>query len=305
MTRTAAGPGRLGGGPQGRRLTFLPRGVLLRHNVGGVIGGAVLAIVVLCAVFAPLIAPHDPLAQSLADVGRPPAWMSGGDWNHVLGTDQLGRDLLSRVIYGARISMIVGLGTVVLQTVLGVLAGLYAGYFGGWLDSLLMRFADVWLSIPFLVLALAVMAVLGAGLTNTVLVLGLTGWVTYARVVRGEVLSVREREYVLAAESLGERPVRSMVTHVLPNVTGSIIVVATLQVSHMIIIEASLSFLGLGVQPPQPSWGSMIAQGRDYLYNQWWLSTMPGLALLVTTLGINLLGDSLRDVLDPSLRGRS
>lgn len=290
--------------PRGRLPVLLPRGVRLRHHIGGVVGAVVLLVVIVCAVFAPVIAPHDPFAQSLADVGKPPVWLDGGSWNHVLGTDQLGRDLFSRIIYGARISMIVGLGTVVLQTVIGVLAGLYAGYYGGWLDSLLMRFADVWLSIPFLVLALAVMAVLGAGLTNTVLVLGLTGWVTYARVVRGEVLSIKQREFVLAAESLGERPTRAMFTHVLPNVTGSIIVVATLQVSHMIIIEASLSFLGLGVQPPQPSWGSMIAQGRDYLYNQWWLASMPGLALLVTTLGINLIGDSLRDVLDPSLRGR-
>lgn len=274
----------------------------LRTHAGGFIGLVLLAIVVLAALLAPVLAPRDPLAQDLGAVNLPPFWLDGGSPEHALGTDQVGRDALSRIIYGARISMLVGLGTVALQTVLGTIVGMVAGYRRGRLDTLLMRFADVWLSIPFLVLAMAVMAVLGAGLLNTVLVLGLTGWVTFARVVRGEVLSVREREFIVAARGMGISSIRAMRTHILPNVAGPIVVIATLQVSNMIIAEAALSFLGLGVQPPQPSWGSMIAEGRDYLYNEWWLSTIPGVALLITTMAINLVGDSLRDILDPKSR---
>jgi ABC-type dipeptide/oligopeptide/nickel transport system permease subunit len=273
----------------------------IRQHAGGLVGMTILAIVALSAVFAPLVAPHDPVVQSLVDAGRPPAWMEGGTWGHVLGTDELGRDLLTRIIYGARVSMAVGIATVLVQTALGVVLGLVAGYFGGPLESVIMRIADIWLAIPFLVLALAVMAVTGPGLLNTVLVLGLTGWVTFARVVRGEVLAIKEREFVEAAQSVGSSSMRIIREHILGNVSGSIIVIATLQVSHMIVIEASLSFLGLGVQPPTPAWGSMIAQGRDYLYNQWWLATFPGVALFATALSINLMGDTLRDVLDPRL----
>jgi len=189
--------------------------------------------------------------------------------------------------------------------VLGGSIGLAAGYYRGWFVAISMRFGDVWLVIPFLILAMSIMVVLGPGLLNTIIVLGVTGWVTFARIVRAEVLSVRERDFVTASISLGAGNLRILWTHILPNVTAPIIVAASLQVSRMIIAEASLSFLGLGVQPPTAAWGSMIAMGRDYIFNQWWLATMPGLAIFITTLGINLLGDALRDVLDPTLRGRA
>ena len=276
----------------------------LLTNPSSLFSLVVLAVVSISAIFAPLLAPHDPLAQNLLERNMPPFWLEGGSTAHLLGTDALGRDLLSRIIYGARISMIVGVATVVIQTGLGVTIGLIAGYRRGWVDTIFMRIADVWLAIPFLVLAIAVAVLFGPGLINTVLVLGLVGWVTYARVVRAEVLSVREREFVLAARTMGVKAMPTIWRHILPNVMASILVVATLQVSRMIIAEASLSFLGLGIQPPEAAWGSMIADGRDRLSQQWWLATMPGIALLMTTLAINLLGDTLRDILDPKLGKR-
>ena len=282
------------------------RGTLaqLVRQASSLFGLVALVIVALLAIFAPWIAPFDPTAQNLQMRNLPPVWLEGGEFAHLLGTDQLGRDLFSRVVFGARVSTIVGVATVIIQTSIGVSVGLIAGFRRGWVDTIFMRIADVWLAIPFLVLAIAIAVILGPGLLNTVLVLGLVGWVTYARVVRGEVLSVREREFVLAARSVGVKSWGLIRRHILPNVTASILVVATLQVSRMIIAEASLSFLGLGIQPPEAAWGSMIAEGRDRLSQQWWLSTMPGIALLMTTLGINLLGDSLRDILDPKLGGK-
>lgn len=275
----------------------------LRHY-SGVAGLLVMLGVILCAAFAPLIAPHNPNEQVLSRRNRPPSWVEGGLKEHPLGTDQLGRDMLSRIIYGSRVSVVVGVSTVAIQTVFGVVLGIVAGYFGGRTDTVIMRIGDVWLAIPFLILAMSIMVVLGPGVLNTILVLGITGWVTYARVVRAEVLSVRERDFVTAAKSLGAGAGRIMWKHIWPNVTASVIVVASLQVSRMIIAEASLSFLGLGVQPPTAAWGSMVAVGRDYLFRQWWLATIPGMAILVTTLGVNLFGDALRDVLDPTMRGR-
>ncbi|MBS3941656.1 MAG: ABC transporter permease [Actinobacteria bacterium] len=272
-----------------------------RRNFGAMFGLTVIVVVCLMALFAPWVAPYDPTAQVLLNRNRPPFWMDGGTFDHVLGTDQLGRDLFSRIVYGARISLFVGIATVLIQTSIGVTVGLIAGYRRGWVDTLFMRIADVWLAIPFLVLAIAVAVILGPGVMNTVLVLGLVGWVTYARVVRAEVLTVRERDYVLAARSIGTPALRIVRQHIVPNVMASVLVVGTLQISRMIIAEASLSFLGLGVQPPNPAWGSMISEGRDRLGQQWWLATMPGLALMLTTLGINLLGDSMRDILDPKL----
>lgn len=271
---------------------------LLRHK-GGCVGLLLVGAVLVMALFPQLIAPDDPNQQALTMRNLPPVWLHGGVGSHLLGTDQFGRDLLSRTIYGARVSMIVGLATVVIQTTIGVTIGLVAGYFGGVWDAILTRLADVWLAIPFLVLAIAMAVILGPGLLNTVLVLGFVGWVTYARVVRGETLAVKSKDYVLAARGIGTRPWRLITRNILPNITASIVVVATLQVSRMIIAEASLSFLGLGVQPPQAAWGSMISGGRDLLAQQWWLSTIPGIALLLTALGINLLGDALRDVLEP------
>jgi peptide/nickel transport system permease protein len=256
--------------------------------------------VIVMAVFAPLLAPYDPNHQNISRRFAPPMSAPGGDLL-LLGADALGRDILSRIIFGAQISLIVGIGAVLVQGGLGVLLGLLAGYYRR-LDNLIMRVADVQLGIPFFVLALAVIAVLGPGLTNIIIVLGLTGWVIYARVVRGEVLSVRRRDYVDAARIVGVPDWRIIARHILPNVSSSIIVIATLEVARMIIAEASLSFLGLGVQPPTPTWGGMVADGRNYISVSWWVSTFPGLAILVTALGINLLGDWLRDTLDPGLR---
>lgn len=277
------------------------KGRQFARNFGAVFGLTVIIVVCLMALFAPWVAPYNPTAQALLNRNVPPFWMDGGTLSHVLGTDQLGRDLFSRIVYGARISLFVGIATVLIQTSIGVTVGLIAGYRRGWIDTVFMRIADVWLAIPFLVLAIAVAVILGPGVLNTVLVLGLVGWVTYARVVRAEVLTVRERDFVLAARSIGTPAFRIVRQHIIPNVMASILVVATLQISRMIIAEASLSFLGLGVQPPEPAWGSMISEGRDRLGQQWWLATMPGLALLLTTLGINLLGDSMRDILDPRI----
>lgn len=263
-----------------------------------------LAGIVLAGVCAPLIVPHDPYSGDISRRLLPPAWLPGGNWQYPLGTDALGRDLLSRMIYGARISLLVGVVAVLVRGSLGVILGLVAGYYGGRLDSVIMRIGDIQLAIPFLVLAISVMAVLGAGLRNVVLVLGVTGWIIYGRVVRGEVLSVREKEYVQAARVLGATDGRILARHIFPNVRASIIVVATLEVARMIIAEASLSYLGLGVQPPIPSWGGMVADGRDFLSTQWWVSTFPGLAIFVTVMAINLIGDTLRDLLDPTTRGK-
>ncbi len=274
---------------------------LVRRHLGGLVGLLVLMLVCSVAILAPYVAPHDPSLQSLQSRNLGPVWLDGGTWTYPLGTDGLGRDILSRLIWGARVSILVGFSTAAIQALLGIVLGLIAGYYGGGLGQLIMRVADIWLTIPFLVLALAFMAVTGPGIANTILVLSLTGWVTFARVVRGQVLAVRENEYVTSALSLGARSQRILAVHVLPNLMASIIVLVTLQVSRMIIAEASLSYLGLGIQPPDASWGSMVAAGRDYLFRQWWIATMPGMALLITTMSLNSLGDSLRDAIDPTL----
>lgn len=264
-------------------------------------GLAVMILVMVMVAFAPLVAPADPSEQDitarlLAPLGRSDRGV------HWLGTDPLGRDIASRIIFGARISMLVGVVAVVIAGATGVALGLAAGYAGRNWDSLIMRIADVQLALPFLVLALALVAAVGPSLTNLIIVLGLTGWVIYARVVRAETLSLREREFVLAARAVGAGGVRIVVRHILPNAMSSIVVVATLHVARMILFEASLSFLGVGVPPPTPTWGGMIADGRGYLTVAWWVSTMPGLALFLTVLGVTLIGDRLRDVLDPRIR---
>jgi peptide/nickel transport system permease protein len=265
---------------------------------------AVIVLVVLCAVFAPQIAPHDPVSQDLASRLAPPVWMPGGTTTHLLGTDALGRDLLSRMIHGARISLLVGLAAVAVQGSVGAFLGLLAGYFGGRVDVAISRVTEVQLAIPFYVLAIAVMSVLGPGLRNVILVLGVTGWVIYGRVVRSEVLSVREQVYVEATRALGSSNARILFRHVLPNVTSSLLVISTLEVARMIIAEASLSYLGLGVLPPTPTWGGMVSEGRNWVTTSWWVSTLPGVAIFVTVLGVNVVGDFLRDVLDPTLRDR-
>ncbi len=280
----------------------LPR--LLRSNLVVVIAMVAMGIVLLGAAFAPWVAPHDPAAQNLQARLAPPVWLAGARPEHLLGTDALGRDILSRIIHGARISLLVGVAAVAVQGSVGALLGLTSGYFGGRFDTVVSRISEVQLAIPFFVLAIAVMAVLGPGLRNVIMVLGVTGWVIYGRVVRSEVLSVRERGYIEATRALGSGSTRILMRHVLPNVASSLLVISTLEVARMIIAEASLSYLGLGVLPPTPTWGGMVSEGRNWMMTSWWVSTLPGVAIFVTVLSVNLIGDFLRDVLDPTLRNQ-
>lgn len=278
---------------------------LLRSPVG-LIGFFLVAAAILGAVFAPYLTAIEPGAFHFRNRLEPPAWVAGADPRFLLGTDQLGRDVYSRLLFGARVSLMVGFLGVLVSLFIGVVLGLVAGYYGGWIDDVLSRITDTFMAIPFIVLAMSVIAVLGPQGGNSILilviVLGATGWVTFARVVRGEVMAVKMLEYVEAARALGQRHVWIVLRHVLPNVAASIIVLSTLQIASVIIAESSLSFLGLGVQPPTVTWGLMLADGRDHLATSWWLSTFPGLAITLTTLGMIMLGDWLRDVLDPRIQ---
>ena len=268
--------------------------------IGSIIVGFFL---VVAAVGPPLFAPHEYGGMNLSFRMLPPFWAEGANLQYFLGTDDLGRDTLSRIIYGARISLIVGVAVVVISAVVGVLLGLIAGYFGGFVDNIIMRLVDIQWSFPNVILALAVMAFLGTTLFNLVLVLVVTSWVSYARVIRQAVLSLREEDFVTAARSLGATNFHIVGRHILPNVMAPILVLATFNLANVILLEAVLSFVGLGIQPPTPSWGSMISLGREYMYTAWWLVTLPGLALMFLVLGVNQLGDGLRDLLDPRLRG--
>lgn len=274
----------------------------LLQNKAAMAGLVVLGVVAASAVLAPLVAPTDPTAQELASRLKPPGWTSPEGHLSALGTDHLGRDILSRLIFGARISLVIGLSAVAIAGTLGTLMGLAAGYRGGRVDDLCMRLTDTMLAMPFILLALTVIAVLGPSLRNIIVVLGVTSWVSYARVVRAEVLTLRTREFVAAAQALGGGGGRIIFRHLLPNVLTPVIVIATLEVARLIILESALSFLGLGIPPPTPTWGGMLADGRAYLSTAWWLATFPGLCIMLTVLGINLLGDWLRDVLDPRLQ---
>jgi len=261
------------------------------------VGLALTVATVLVAVAAPWLTSHDPLRTDFAASLKPP-----GTPGHPLGTDQLGRDLLARVLHGARLALFIGVCTVVVTAIAGSLLGLVAGFVERWPAAVLMRLADVQLSFPFILLALTINAIVGLGLRNIILSLSAAGWVVYARVVRGEVLSVKQRDFVHAAAALGVGRGRLLFRHVLPNVAPSIIVVSSLQFSQFIVAEAAISFLGFGIQPPTPAWGSMLSESRDFLYVAWWLAAFPGAALALTALGVNLLGDWLRDTLDPKLR---
>lgn len=274
----------------------------LRRNSLGVFGLAIVLTVLLVALTAPLLAPHNPAKLNVKTRLLPPAWTAEGDPRFLLGTDQLGRDVLSRLLYGSRVSVVVGVLGVAIAVLLGVAVGLVSGYVGGAVDNILSRTVDTFMAIPFIILALAAVGFLGPGLVNLIIVLGLTGWVSFARVVRGEVLSVKGMEYVIAARTIGQSGWRIAVFHVLPNVTASIIVLATLQIATVIIAESSLSFLGMGVQPPTITWGTMLSEGRNHLATSWWLATFPGVAISLTALGCILMGDWLRDALDPRLR---
>lgn len=271
----------------------------LRRNPLAVIGLVIAALLVLTAIFAPLLAPHDPIAQNLSDRFMPP-----GTPGHLLGTDEFGRDILSRIIYGSRITLyIVGL-VVLTAPVAGLIIGTVAGYFGGWTDRILMRITDIFLAFPKLILALALVAVLGPGMVNAVLAIALTSWPPYARVARAETLTVRNSDYIAAVRLQGAGPIRIIWGHVIPMCLPSVIIRVTLDMAGVILTAAGLGFLGLGVQPPLPEWGMMISAGRKYLFEQWWVATMPGLAIFIVSLGFNLLGDGLRDVLDPRGAGR-
>ncbi|HSE95061.1 MAG TPA: ABC transporter permease [Methylomirabilota bacterium] len=274
---------------------------LLRRRTA-LFGLLVFASVVAAAVLAPAVAPFDPRAQNISQRLRPPAAADADGQIHWLGTDHLGRDILARILYGSRIALLVGLAAVAIAGSLGLVVGLLSGYHGGRVDDVLMRLADIQLAFPFILLAIAVIGVLGPSLRNIIVVIGVSGWVVYARIVRGEVLTLREREFVQAAVALGSPARRIILRHIVPNVLTPWLVIATLDMARVIVIESALSFLGLGVQPPTPTWGGMLADGRVYLSTAWWLATFPGLAILATVLGINLLGDGLRDTFDPRLK---
>lgn len=268
-------------------------------------GGVVVAAVVLVALLAPVLAPHGLGAFALAHRLAPPIWSEHGDWNHPLGTDTLGRDILTRILFGARTSLGVAGAAVLVAAALGILLGLVSGYAGSWADIVIMRLADVQLSFPYLLLAIAVMALLKPSLLNLIVVLVLRSWVVYARLIRVVTLSAKERDFVTAARAVGAGGARIVFRHIAPNVVGPAIIVSSFQLAELIIVESSLSFLGLGVQPPTPSWGGMISEGREYVGSAWWLSAIPGLAIALTVLGANLFGDALRRSLDPRLRGVS
>lgn len=275
---------------------------MILSNPLGLFGLIVTVLFVLMAIFAPLIVPHDPDNQELRLRLLPPAWEAGSKLSYPLGADALGRDMLSRVIAGSRVSLLVGFCSVILGLIVGVTLGLIAGYRGGVIDTLVMRFGDVQLAFPPLILAIAIMAVLGQGLLNIVLVLAISGWIQYARIVRSRALSLREADFVLAERAVGVGESRIMLRHLLPNVSGVIIVIATFILPQVIIAEATLSFLGIGVPPSTPTWGNMLADSRDYIASAWWLSVWPGLALMLCLLGITVFGDALRDALDPRLK---
>jgi peptide/nickel transport system permease protein len=277
---------------------------LLRRSPVGLLGFLIVGIVIFFAVFGTFVTPHDPGANNLRARYMEPGFTNDAGV-FLLGTDQLGRDVLSRMIVGSSVSVLVGVVSVLIAGTLGVVIGLVSGFFGGWVDSVLMRIADGLLSIPFIILVVAISGVLSPGLGTLILILGLTGWVTYARVIRGEVLKAREMDYIVAARAIGQRQFNLIFQHILPNVISSAIILAASQVGVSILAESSLSFLGLGVKPPTITWGLMLADGRQYINSAWWLTTYPGIAITITVLGVTFLGDWLRDVLDPNVRGRN
>jgi ABC-type dipeptide/oligopeptide/nickel transport system permease subunit len=277
-------------------------GELVRSGTG-LVGAVFLALVVITAVFAPLVSPHDPNAQDLAVRLQPPVFF-GGHADHLLGTDQLGRDLLSRMFYGARVSMLVAISVVVVAGAVGVFLGLVSGYYGGALDSVIMRFADTQLAFPGLLLALIILYTIGPSVKLLVIVLAINGWLVYARIVRGLVLSVKSSEYIEAAEIAGAKSLRIMTRHIIPNIASPILTLLVLEFARIILAEAALSFLGYGVQPPQASWGLIIGQGQDYLTVGWWLVAIPGITICLTVLSANLLASWLRIYADPKQRER-
>jgi peptide/nickel transport system permease protein len=262
----------------------------------------VSALLLLSAIFAPWLAPFNPLAGVLEDRLMPPAWQDGGSWTHALGTDVLGRDILSRLLYGARVSLSVCALAILAAGCIGSALGIAAGYLGGWVESVIMRVVDLAISLPVILIALLFGVLFGPSFGNIVIIISLLLWSQFARMARGETLKIRQQDFVDLARTAGCSRLSIMWHHILPNIAGSLVVLATLQVGTVIIMEASLSFLGVGVPPPSPAWGSMIADGRSYVVSAWWLCIFPGLAVLLTVLAMNLLGDELTDALNPTLR---
>jgi peptide/nickel transport system permease protein len=285
------------------QLSRIVRAMLLSRTA--LLGALIFTLFVLFAIFASLLAPYDPSQQDLNLRLLPPLGFDpSARPEYPLGTDNLGRDILSRLLYGSRVSLLVGVSTILLSGLVGSLIGALAGFYRGFWDNLAMRLVDVWMAFPSLLMAIVFGAALGPGLFNVVVALSLTTWVVYCRIVRAEVLSIREREYILAAQAIGVRDRFIILRHVLPNVLASILVVSTLQMGTVIVSEASLNFLGVGIQSSVPTWGGMLADGRDFMRQAWWLATFPGIAISAVVFGINLLGDGLRDALDPRLRRR-
>ena len=279
---------------------------LLRRRVRGhqgmIIGSLIVISVILVALLAPLLSPHDPYQQDLMKRLIPPVWDSRGSWEHILGTDHLGRDYLSRLMYGARISLLIGIGAALISGIIGTIMGVMAGYFGGRVDMVVTFMVTVRLSMPVVLVALAVVAIVGGSLQVVITVLGLLLWDRFAVVMRSSTLQIRSMDYVSAAQAVGCSTSRILATEVMPNVVNNLIVIATIEIAHAIILEAALSFLGLGVQPPLPSWGLMVSEGKDMMLFEPWLITIPGVALFLLVLAINLMGDGVRDITAPENR---
>lgn len=271
-----------------------------RHRPVFAIG--IIVIFVVVAIVAPLVSPGDPYEQSLRNRFRPPVWEERGSWTYPLGTDRLGRDLLSRIVWGSRVSLAAGVVTVLLASAFGAAVGLVAGYYGGRVDATLMRITDATMAFPVILLALILAVTAGPSFSNVVLAIAVILWARYARVIRGQVLTLMQLDFIAQARIAGAGAARIIARHLLPNTLNTLVVLVTLQVGYVIIVEASLSFLGAGIPPPTPAWGSMIAEGRDFVTSAWWVSLFPGLAILLVVLAFNLLGDWLRDTLDPKLR---
>ena len=274
----------------------------LTRNGLALVGLILLVLIVVAALLAPVIAPADPAEQDVTRRLLPPFWESRGSTLNLLGTDQAGRDILSRILHGGRISLALGFGCTVLTSLVGICLGLLAGLHEGWLGEWIMRVADAQIAFPFIVLAIAIIGVAGPSIVNLVFVLSIFGWVQFARLVRGDVLALKHREFVEAARALGASELRVALLHILPNVLSPVIVVWTFTLAQIILVESALSFLGLGIRPPTPSWGGMLADGRTYLDTSWWLGTLPGLAIMLTVLAVNFVGDALREILDPRIR---
>ena len=277
---------------------------LLRHSPIGLAGTAIITFVIVLALVSPYIVPQDPIRGNLRARYKPPGFTDANGATYLLGSDQLGRDIFSRILVGSRVSVLVGVVAVMIAGTIGVLYGLTSGFLGGRVDGFMMRICDAMLSIPFVIRVVAISGIVGPGLVTLILILGLSGWVTYARVIRGEVLKARENDYVMAAWSIGQRPLWVVLHHILPNVIASAIVLAALQVGITMLAESSLSFLGLGVKPPTVTWGIQLADGKSVINSAWWMTAYPGIAITITVLGVVFLGDWLRDSLDPNVRGR-